>query len=105
MAWAMGEFRALAMRYHPSGSEPDEAKFVRYLKLAADTGRDVAPYQSAKLAQTTLRVDQENRPSEPCTAEQLREEILDDMEEFGILPGFTEAARSRLAARPVAGDE
>jgi hypothetical protein len=93
MAWAMGEFRALAMRYHPGGNEPDEARFVRYLRLAADTGRDLAPYQSAKLAQTTICVDQENRPSEACTAEQLREEILDDMEKFGLLPAFFEAAR------------
>jgi hypothetical protein len=99
MIAVMREFYALARRYHPDGREPDETKFSKYLRLASDTGRDLAPFQSAKIAPTTPLVDQE--PSKPCTADQLREELLDDMEEFGILPDFIEAARSRLAPRLV----
>src|ERR1035437_853664 len=57
LAEAMAEFRALAQKYHPSGSEPDEGKFVKYLNMAANIASDLAPYQSAKLAQTTLRCD------------------------------------------------
>jgi hypothetical protein len=88
LAEAMSEFRALAQRYHPSGSEPDEGKFVKYFNMAASVASDLAPYQSAKLAQTTLRGDQENPlfPQDNLTAEQLRAEILADMAELGLLP-------------------
>jgi hypothetical protein len=105
MIAAMREFNALARRYHPDGREPDEAKFVKYLKLASDIGRDLAPFQSPKVAPTTL---QENPPSEPVTAEQLRQEIIAQMNELGISlydDEPTEPRRKSASARPVAGDE
>jgi hypothetical protein len=104
MIAAMREFNALARRYHPDGREPDEAKFVTYLKLASDTGRDLAPFQSPKVAPTALRSDQENPESEPVSAEQLRQEILADIAELGISltdDEPTEPRRKSASARPI----
>ena len=83
LAEAMGEFYALAMRYHPGGREPDEAKFTRYLKLASDIASDLAPYQSPKLAQTTPRSDQED---DHLTAEEATAALYAELEDLGILP-------------------
>jgi hypothetical protein len=62
----------------------DRIHHALYERCAADIGRDVAPYQSAKVAPTALRVDQEKPASEPVTAEQLRLEIIAEMGELGI---------------------
>lgn len=59
MIESMRYFRGLAGRHQPKGVEPDEHKFEKYLSKAADIAKDAAPYVHPKLAQTTLRGDEE----------------------------------------------
>ena len=59
MIQAMRYFGGLAARHQPNGPDPDEKKFERFLRQAADIANDAAPYVHPKLAQTTLRGDED----------------------------------------------
>ena len=57
MAEAMNHFRGLAARYQPLGQTPDEPRYQKYLRLAADIAKDLAPYETPRMQATILRND------------------------------------------------
>lgn len=55
MSEAANYFRGLADRYAPTGAQPNDEKFERYLYKAAMIAARVAPYESPTLQSITVR--------------------------------------------------
>lgn len=64
----MNRYLSMAAKYQPFASEGvanpnhDEKKYLAFLRVAGDFGDKLAPYETPRLAQTTLRSD---TPEEP----------------------------------------